>query len=195
MTESDATTLTDTSPVVPAVDWQGEPLDCRRCPNLSLKRSGGCVPTYACVFDRYARRIERFFRWNRAASNDYLDHPYFEVRAIAARYADLFRLTKLIDDPDETVRMSLVARLPHRLLLKLRDDSHREVRVRVAQRLDAAQLAPMMADPDYYVRVLVARRLPSALLSRLRDDPDPGVRIEVAQRLDMPALLADDRRS
>ena len=46
---------------------------------------------HACVHDRYARRIDRFFDWNPSLANDYLEHPHFEVRAIAAKFADVFR--------------------------------------------------------------------------------------------------------
>ena len=194
MTAASVSAAPDRGELIPAVDWQGAPLDCARCPNRSLLEAGHCVPLHACVFDRYARRIDRFFRWNRGACNDYLDHPYFEVRAIACKHADLFRLTKLIDDPDETVRLSVALRLPQRLLLRLRDDPHREVRIRVAQRLEPAALGAMMVDPDYYVRVLVPGRVPTALLPLMLADPDREVRAEVAARIGMPALLrlADD---
>ncbi len=88
----------------------------------------------ACVHDRYARRIERFFYWNKALANDYLAHPYFEVRAIAAKFADVFRLPPLLEDADETVRFSALIRLPRKYLLKMRHDPDREVRLTVAWR-------------------------------------------------------------
>ena len=62
--------------------------------------------------DAYARRIDRFFRTHPRHANRHLDHPYFEVRAIAARYADLFHLAALMADPDETVRLQVALRLP-----------------------------------------------------------------------------------
>jgi hypothetical protein len=65
-----------------------------RCPYAALRgRAGeaGCEPGRACMQDAYARRIDRFFRWHPALANEQLAHPYFEVRAIAARYADVFR--------------------------------------------------------------------------------------------------------
>jgi len=171
------------------MDWQGAPIDCQACAFKHLLGEGRCELGRACVQDCYARRIDRFMRWNPELSNGLLDHPYFEVRAIAARHADVFRLPDLIEDPDETVRMQLALRLPQRQLMRLCHDPHREVRIRVAQRLDTANLSSMIKDPDYYVRQVVARRLPVALLPLLAHDPESEVRQEVAQRLEMPALL------
>jgi hypothetical protein len=112
----------------------------------------GCEPGHACMQDAYARRIDRFFRWNPMLSDDQLGHDYFEVRAIAARRASVFRLTALIKDSDETVRLQVALRLPQALLAKLVNDPHREVRIRVAQRLAPPELAALRHDPDYGVR-------------------------------------------
>jgi len=165
------------------LNWQGQAIDCGACPMLELRRSDRCRLGHACVADRYAKRIERFFEWSPAMANAQLAHPYFEVRAIAAKYADVFHLPALLQDSDETVRWSAAQRLPQRHLVKMAADPHREVRIRVALRLAPAQLARMMGDSDYHVRVLVARRLPLALLTQMRADPDGQVRIEVARRL------------
>ena len=64
------------------------------------------------------------------------------MRAIAARFADLFHLNALRSDPDETVRMQVALRLPQRMLAMLCQDPHREVRIRVAQRLEARAARP-----------------------------------------------------
>jgi hypothetical protein len=172
-----------------ALDWLGEPLDCRRC-DAGVAAGNRCVLAHACVHDRYARRIDRYFDWNPGAADRWLTHPYFEVRAIAVRHASMFRLAALACDPDETVRLSVAARLPQRLLPPLMNDPHREVRIRVAARLEPAALIAMCRDPDYYVRLLVARRLPSALLSRMVADIDTEVRREVAARLSDEALAS-----
>lgn len=180
---------------IPAVTWRGEAIDCGRCPHgRTLRAGGGCEPGRSCVQDRYARRIDRFFRVHPGLANDHLDHPYFEVRAIAARHADLFHLKRLVDDEDETVRHSVAMRLPQKQLLAMAADPHREVRIRVAWRLEPHLLGRLQRDPDYHVRSIVARRLPAALLGALVHDPDDAVRAEVAQRLEMPALwaLVDD---
>lgn len=172
---------------IPTLDWEGQPISCEHCAARDLAIQ--CELGRACVQDRYAKRIDRFFRWNPERGNDFLNHPYFEVRAIACRHADVFHLMKMLGDEDETVRMSVAARLPPSLLPRLRDDPHREVRIRVAQRLEPGELAPMIDDADYYVRKLIARRLPEALLLRLLGDPEWEVRIELARRLPMPHLL------
>ena len=145
-------------------------LGCERRAELA---HGRCRLGHACVHDRYARRIDRFFRWNPHLAKDYLDHPYFETRAVAAKYAEVFRLPRLIDDPDETVRQSVAQRLPlrSRHLKALVRDPHREVRIRVAERLELGDLASMIDDPDYYVRQIVARRLPPSMLVRMLHDP------------------------
>lgn len=171
-----------------ARDWRGNELDCSSCRHQPLTASGGCRARHACVCDRYARRIDRFFAWNRHLANEYLDHPYFEVRAVAAKYADVFRLTRLLGDPDETVRWSVAQRLPERFLHELCNDEHREVRIRVAARAGNADLYRMRNDRDYYVRMIVARRLSPPLLPLLMSDSDAGVRRIVARRID-PAML------
>src|SRR5271166_80788 len=79
----------------PPVDWQGKPLDCARCPVTQGENRALCKLGHACVEDRYARRIDRFFRWNESTAHAWLTHPYFEVRAIAVRFASLFRVTPL----------------------------------------------------------------------------------------------------
>jgi hypothetical protein len=182
---------------IPAKHWNGGPVDCAGCSYLGLRGLEGrlgCEPGYACMQDVYARRIDRFFRWHPTLGDEQLAHPYFEVRAIAARHASVFRLTALMDDPDETVRLQVALRLPMTQLLKMVADPHREVRIRVAQRLSPIDLALMRNDPDYGVRELVAQRLPLPLLSTMATDVDRAVRMRVAKRLEMPALLrmADD---
>lgn len=173
---------------IPALDWRGTELDCAACQHATLRAAEGCEPGRACVQDAYARRIDRFFHQHPALANQHLTHPYFEVRAVAARHADLFRLPALMNDVDETVRLQVVLRLPQRLLRDMRQDPHREVRIRVAQCLTVDQLASMLHDVDYNVRATVARRLPEALLPLLVTDPDLMVRREVARRVPMPAL-------
>ena len=178
---------------IPLVDWQGHDLSCTQCPT----RGSGvrCELGHACVQDRYAKRVDRFFKWNPQVSNQYLSHPYFEVRAIACRRADIFHLQRLIGDEDETVRLSVAVRLPLSQVVRLRQDPHREVRIRVAMRLEGSELLTMKDDEDYYVRKLVAQRLPEALVPRLMEDREWEVRLEVAKRLPVAQLLAmrDDR--
>ncbi len=178
-----------------ASTWQGEPIDCSSCPHQALRETNACEPGHACMQDGYARRIDRFFRWHKELAAQHLQHPYFEVRAIAARYTELFHLPALMHDQDETVRLQVALRLPQRLLKQMKQDAHREVRIRVAQRLDTDQLPAMVQDPDYGVRQWVARRLSTPLLALLATDKEAVVRQEVAQRIEMPALLrmADDR--
>ena len=187
-----ATTTTD----IDARDWQGRLLECVGCERLPERARGRCRLGHACVHDRYARRIDRFFRWNPQLAKEYLGHPYFETRAVAAKYVEVFLLPRLLSDPDETVRQSVAQRLPQnsRHLKALRRDPHREVRIRVAERLALADLAGMIDDPDYYVRQIVARRVPTSLLVRMLHDPDPEVRKVVARRAAAEWLptLADD---
>ncbi len=176
---------------IPTLDWQGQSLDCSGCRYHALRgrpEPEGCEPGHSCMHDAYARRIDRFFRHHRELAREQLGHPYFEVRAIAARYADPFQLPALLNDPDETVRLQVALRVPQRLLRAMVGDPHREVRIRVAQRIDSDQLSRLVADEDYEVRATVARRLPVALLSLLVNDADLQVRCAVARRLEMPVL-------
>lgn len=196
-----------------ARDWQGNEVDCTSCKHQPSLVTGLCRLKHACVNDRYARRIDRFFNWNPQLADAYVKHPHFEVRAIAAKHASLFLLPPLLDDAEETVRWNAARRLPKRYSLRLRTDPHREVRIRIVPLLDDADLVSMMGDRDYYVRLVIARRVAPLLLSRMicdeeaevrrvvarriqhewllqmADDPDAAVRLEVAQRL-APHLLA-----
>jgi hypothetical protein len=182
---------------IPAQHWQGGSVRCGDCDYANLRAlddTQGCEPGYACMQDVYARRIDRFFRWHPTLSDSQLNHAYFEVRAIAARRASVFKLVALMDDPDETVRLQVALRLPQAQLVRMAHDTHREVRIRVVQRLAATELGALRDDPDYGVRELVAQRLAQPLLSTMANDPDRAVRLRVAQRLEMPTLLhmADD---
>ncbi|MBO0752874.1 MAG: LRV FeS4 cluster domain-containing protein [Bradyrhizobiaceae bacterium] len=178
-----------------ARDWLGREVDCTTCRHHEMMLAGGCRLKHACVLDRYARRIDRFFNWHPELANSYVRHEHFEVRAIAAKHADVFVLPQLLDDPEETVRWNAARRLPKRLILRLRTDPHREVRIRMVSLLDDSELMPMINDPDYYVRLVVARRLPPPLLARMCKDEETEVRRVVARRLPAAWLLqmANDR--
>jgi HEAT repeat protein len=212
-TSSNARGTTMSDEIIDAIDWRGAPVDCSACAHRDLLAAGKCKLRCACVHDRYARRIDRFFDWNRKLADRYVTHPHFEVRAIAAKSADQFLLPALLNDADETVRWNAVLRLPYRYMLKLRGDPHREVRVRVASRLDPLDLPLMLGDVDYYVRRIlaqriapdilplmasdpevevrrvVARRIGEAWLMRMATDPDAGVRLEAARRLGATQLI------
>ncbi|HYE37565.1 4Fe4S-binding leucine-rich repeat protein [Methylocaldum sp.] len=168
-----------------ARDWEGRLLDCAGCERLAERDHGRCRLGHACAHDRYARRIDRFFRWNPQLAKEYLGHAYFETRAAAAKYVEVFQLPRLIADSDETVRQSVAQRLPvrSRHLKALSRDPHREVRIRVAERLELGDLVAMIGDSDYYVRQIVARRLSPGLLVRMLHDADPEVRKVVARRV------------
>jgi HEAT repeat protein len=178
-----------------ARDWRGDEIDCAGCAHQDLVEAGLCRLKHACVHDRYARRIDRFFNWNPQLANAYIAHAHFEVRAIAAKHASVFVLPPLLDDPEETVRWNAARRLPKRLVLRLRTDAHREVRIRIASLLDDSELIPMMGDTDYYVRLVIVRRIAPSLLSRMVDDEEAEVRRVVAQRISRDWLLhmASDR--
>ena len=178
-----------------AKDWRGNDIDCNACDHRDLRAQGRCQLKRACVQDRYARRIDRFFDNNPAHADGYLHHLHFETRAIAAKHASVFLLPPLLGDPDETVRWNAAQRLPRRYLLSLRQDPHREVRIRVAAYVGTEDLRPMMEDPDYYVRLTVARRIAPSMLPQMMLDPEVEVRRVVAQRIEPRWLIhmaADD---
>lgn len=178
----------DTEPFA-ATDWQGQALACADCAQMG-RSSTRCELAKACVHDRYARRIDRFFAWNPALAKEFLAHPYFEVRAVAAKHVEVFYLPRMIDDPDATVRWSVAQRLPQRQLLMLRQDPDREVRIQVARRLHVEQLHQMMGDGDYGVRLIVAQRIEPQWLVRMLHDEDREVRRVVAARVGSALLGA-----
>ena len=168
----------------------------------------------ACVHDRYAKRIDRFFAQHPELAQNYVTHPYFEVRAIASKYLDVFHLSRMRNDPDETVRSMVVLRLPQRQLLEMRNDPDREVRIRVASKLLPHDLEPMMHDEDgnvramhgaahvqaagqrdaqfggkVFVREAVVDRIDDNLLPAMINDPEGGVRLAVAKRLSEQQLV------
>ncbi|MBI5750896.1 MAG: hypothetical protein HZA59_01955 [Hydrogenophilales bacterium] len=95
----------------PPKNWQGNDLHCAGCANLVLSQAGRCQLLHACVEDRYAKRIDRFFDWNPDIAKDYLAHAYFEVRAFSVKHADVFHLPALMIDPDWRVRYEVVSRM------------------------------------------------------------------------------------
>jgi hypothetical protein len=172
-----------------ALDWQGREVCCAGCVHRELIHEDRCRQKHVCVQDRSPTRVGEFFKTNPGLANEFLSHPYFEVRAAAAKYADVFYLTALLNDEDESVRWNAALRLPRRFLLRLRDDPHREVRIRIAAHLEDEELTPMMSDPDYFVRQIVARRIEAPQLKFMIDDPDPEVRRVVAQRISPEWLM------
>src|ERR1035441_4890822 len=122
-----ARTMTnDGGDIKEALDWQGKEVRCDACVHIDLLAVGRCRPMHTCVSDCYARRIDRCLYRNPRLARDYLSHPYFEVRAIAAKHVDVFHLPALLNDPDESVRWSAALRLPSRFLLPLRDGRSEE---------------------------------------------------------------------
>ncbi|MDR3376440.1 MAG: 4Fe4S-binding leucine-rich repeat protein, partial [Ancalomicrobiaceae bacterium] len=65
-------------------DWLGNPVSCTDCPHEESRAKGLCDLGRTCVKDRRGKRIYRFFAANPLEAERYLDHPYFEVRALAA---------------------------------------------------------------------------------------------------------------
>jgi len=163
-------------------DWLGDAVSCTGCPHDHARANGLCQPAHACVHDRYAPRIHRFFRWNHGLADMHLQHPHFEVRSAAARYANVFRLLPLLDDSEEDVRWNAARRLPKRVTLRFRNDPDPEMRRRMVSLLDDAELIPMMGDRDYSVRIEIARRIAPALLARFINDPEIEVRSIVVKR-------------
>ena len=99
-----------------ALDWQGREVCCAGCVHRELIREDRCRQKHICVQDRSPSRIEEFFKTNSGLANDFLTHPYFEVRAAAAKYADVFRLTALLNDEDESVRWNAAQIAPGSLV-------------------------------------------------------------------------------
>ena len=167
----------------PPVDWEGAPLDCASCQFRARLAQGQCGLGWACVHDRYAKRIERFFVLNPELADDCLGMPYFETRINAARVATLFRLPSLLNDPDPGVRAMAILRLPVRHAERRIKDPDRRVRIAVAHRLPVDALLPMLSDPDSYVRQIAVRRAEPGVLPTLAHDEDPEVRRIVARRI------------
>lgn len=169
--------------------------DCSLCPFRSKTLlMGRCMPGDTCVLAESGRQIDRFFRINPEQAIRYLQDPFWERRAIAARYAPEKALQALGDDEDEVVRRVVAFRLPATQLTTWINDPDREVRMTVASRIDPAHLESMANDPDYIVRLGVAKRLPPGRLFRFIKDDDIQVRKLVAERLPEVSLglMADD---
>jgi hypothetical protein len=76
------------------LDWLGNPVSCADCPYDETRAAGRCDLGRVCIMDRRARRIDRFFAANPAQAERLLAHPYFEMRALAARAAWRWRDAK-----------------------------------------------------------------------------------------------------
>ena len=152
---SSATSGADSEPDAHPLDWLGRPIRCRECDHAALNRQGLCRKGTACVRDRRARRVDGFFRSHPELANDYLQHSYFEVRAVAAKYASVMRLMPLLADPEPEVRAMAAMRLPVERVKALANDPEPRVRIALANRLEGASLVAMLSDEDYIVRINV----------------------------------------
>ncbi len=170
------------------VDWQGQAICCGACTFRARLAHGQCGQGWACVHDRYAKRIERFFVLNPELADECLSMPYFEARMNAARVATLFRLPRLLDDADAGVRAMAILRLPVTHAKRKINDPDRRVRIAVAHRLPVDDLLPMLHDADNYVRTIAARRADPGMLPVAIADDDPEIRRIVARRIG-PAWL------
>lgn len=166
------------------VDWQGTAIACAMCRFRARLDLGQCGQGWACVHDRYAKRIERFFLLNPDLADMCLSHPYFETRMNAARVASVFRLTRLLVDEDAGVRAMAILRLPRAHAERKIKDPDRGVRIAVAHRMPVESLIAMAADEDSYVRSIVARRAEVGMLPVMWGDADPDIRRIVARRID-----------
>lgn len=165
------------------IDWLGRPVSCGDCPHEVIRAEARCDLGRICVRDQRARRIDRFFAANPQEADKYLEHPYFEARVLAAKYASVFLLPRLVDDQEPDVRAMIAHRLPANRIAHLANDPDRKVRMVVAQRLEGAALVPMLSDADYWVRLVAVKRAPQDVLPIAMRDPDPQVRREVARRI------------
>ena len=89
-----------------AADWLGNPVSCADCPNEETRAAGRCEFGRACVMDRRARRIDRFFAANPAHAERHLDASLF--RGAHARRA--LRLALPADRAPRTTRSRTSAR-------------------------------------------------------------------------------------
>ena len=166
-----------------ATDWTGRPFSCQDCPHKELRAGGRCVLGRICVRDARSRRIDAFFSKNSELAGAYIDHLYFEVRALAAKYASLFQIVRLMTDREPEVRAMAALRLPLSRVKDMRGDKDRAVRIACALRLEGADLVVMASDEDELVRLTVARRLDPLVLPMMIGDRAPAIRRVVAARL------------
>lgn len=68
-----------------ALDWKGHEVCCDDCVHRDLALEQRCQQKHVCVQDRSPSRIEQFFKNNSGLANEFLAHPYFEVRAAAVK--------------------------------------------------------------------------------------------------------------
>lgn len=167
----------------PALDWLGLPVDCHTCPHRAFLEDGQCRPAHTCILDRRIKHMDRFLRKHQSMADGFLDHPYFELRAVAAKHASLFRIAPMVNDLEPEVRMTVVARLPYERVKHLANDPDRRVRIGVALKMEGQALIARLGDSDYHVRVVIVRKLSPDLLPIAMHDPEPTVRRWVARRI------------
>jgi hypothetical protein len=158
--------------------------DCNLCPfRCKTLPAGRCMPGDICLSAHSGRQIDRFFKINPEYANYYLHDPFWERRAIAARYASQNALAALIDDGDEVVRRAVAYRLPVDQLAQMLGDPDREVRMTVADRMNPADAVIMLHDPHWLVRYTVAWRVDAGALPCLLNDAEADVRTVAQERL------------
>lgn len=166
-----------------ALDWRGQPIHCEQCAHQALLAQARCRKGHSCVMDRRIKHIDRFFRSVPHLADSHLDHPYFELRAVAVKYASLFRVPPMLADSEPEVRMMAVARLPAERVKGLASDPDRRVRIGVVLKMEGKALIAMLSDADHHVRVVIVRKMAPELLPMAMRDPEPAVRRWVARRI------------
>ena len=113
------------------LDWLGSRSPAPTAPTRR-RAAGRCDFGRACVEDRRARRIDRFFAANPALAERLSGAPVFRGAGAGGRYCNVFRCRACWTIRNRTCAPSAAFRLPLAARSPMKSDPDRKVRVAVA---------------------------------------------------------------
>jgi len=176
-----------------SIDWQAALTQVGDCPRHVILDDGPPNSQDEAFLAFLRNEIGTFLSDHLALANQCVDHPCTEIRAIAAGYVNIFKLSALLEDPDPIVRMVASRRLPDAWMCRSGGNIPRDVGSS-ADRFQIRRLLAMLMNEDIEIRRAVVSSLPQEILPLAAHDGDAAIRREVARRIapDYLANMIDD---
>lgn len=176
-----------------SIDWQAALTQAGDCPRHVILDDGPPNGQDEAFLAFLRNEIGTFLSDHLALADQCVDHPCTEIRAIAAGYVNIFKLSALLEDPDPIVRMVASRRLPHAWMCRSRSNAPRDAGS-PTDRFQIRRLLAMLMNEDVEIRRAVVSSLPQEMLPLAAHDGDAAIRREVACRIapDYLANMIDD---
>ncbi|MBC7103313.1 MAG: hypothetical protein H5U13_08855 [Parvibaculum sp.] len=176
-----------------SIDWQAALTQAGDCPRHVILDDGPSNGQDEAFLAFLRNEIGTFLGDHLALADQCVDHPCAEIRAIAADYVNIFKLSALLEDPDPIVRMVASRRLPDAWMCRSRGNVPLDT-ASSADRVQIRRLLAMLMNEDIEIRRAVVSCLPQEILPLAAHDGDAVIRHEVVRRIapDYLANMIDD---